>query len=428
MTALDEYAKLEAEARYFDGQSASPREVILSFGARTLVIVTLQDEPIAHWPLASLHGLGDPEDAVLQLAPDPDADERIVLDDSEMIAAIKRVCPDLLQTPVPRRNLRRVFVWGGAALAALALIVMVLIPALADRLADYVPPERERALGKAVARNLGNLLALENGVAPALCTDRDGVAALERLALRIGEPQGLAYPLRVSVIDSPMINALALPGGRILIFNGLIQAAQSPEEVAGVLAHEIGHVVYRDPTRGVLRAAGTAGIAGIMLGDVFGASVLAAASDAVVNARHQRLAEQRADETAYGLLRQAGLPARPLSDFFARLHRVGARPEGPLQLIASHPAPEGRASRAAAADTIGEGAFVPALGDRDWLALRNICDTTRVLDGCRRSVRVVARHRPMSLFRLSTMCSLAWTANSPAGGCASNDLHAHFST
>ena len=54
MTALARYARLEAEARYFDGRSARPRDVIVGFGKRTLVIYDHEDRVLAHWPLASL--------------------------------------------------------------------------------------------------------------------------------------------------------------------------------------------------------------------------------------------------------------------------------------------------------------------------------------------------------------------------------------
>ncbi len=297
-----------------------------------------------------------------------------------MIAAIGKVCAGLYHRPVNKRGLKRAAVWGIAAVASVLVILLVLVPALADRLAEFVPPEREVALGDAVAGQVGDLLRKDNGEAPAVCSAPEGAAALEQMTGRLTPAEGLPYPLRVSVLDHPMINAVALPGGRILIFRGLIDAANSPEEVAGVLAHEIGHVVHRDPVRGVLRAAGTAGIVGVLLGDVFGATVIAAASDAVLNASHQREAEQKADEAAYGMLREAGLPSRQFAGFFSRLKDRQGGTGGPLRYLASHPDLGGRAERAAAADTIGEGPFTPVLNDRDWIALQNICDEGRALD------------------------------------------------
>ncbi|MEM9062364.1 MAG: M48 family metallopeptidase [Pseudomonadota bacterium] len=374
MTALADYTKLEAEARYFDGQSAAPVDVVLSFGGRSLVIVGLDDRPIAHWPLATLRSLADPVETTVQLVPDHGSDERVVLQDREMIQAISKVCPKLYRRPVDKPVLRRAAFWTVGAIGSVLLMLLVLIPTLANQLAEYIPPEREQALGDAVAEQLGDLLALQTSERPALCTEPAGTAALTRMTRRVTPEDELPYPLRVNVIDHKLVNAVALPGGRILIFRGLIENAKSPEEVAGVLAHEIGHVVNRDPTRGVLRAAGTAGIIGLLLGDIFGATVIAAASDAVLNASHQRDAETQADEMAYRLLGNAGLPATPLSDFFDRLREEHGDATGPFRYLSSHPDLSGRAARALAADRIGKGTFIPVLVDRDWLALQNICD------------------------------------------------------
>jgi Zn-dependent protease with chaperone function len=373
MTALAEYATLEAEARYYDGESAHSQDVVLSFGERSLVIIGANDTPIAHWPLASLRALGQRKDSSVQLAPNRDSDERLVLSDRQMLKAIGKVCPDLYHRPIDRKGAGRAFAWVCGAVASLALIVFVIVPALAEQLSRLIPPEREQQLGDAVVEQLQTVLGLIGGERPELCETPAGVAALERLAERLDAGDGLPYPLRIGVIDFGMINALAVPGGRILIFRGLLEASDNPEEVAGVLAHEIGHVVYRDPTELALRAAGTAGIFGLLLGDVFGGSIIVVASDAIMNARHQRDAETRADETAYRILADAGLPSGPFARFFTKLKKKYGDSEGLMELVASHPGLDGRAARAAAADRIGDGTYEPALSDQDWIALRGIC-------------------------------------------------------
>ena len=74
------------------------------------------------------------------------------------------------------------------------------------------------------------------GGRPVICDTPSGVEALERMAARLDADALLPYPLRVGVLDHGMLNAVALPGGRILIFRGLLEVADNPEEVAGVLA------------------------------------------------------------------------------------------------------------------------------------------------------------------------------------------------
>ncbi|MEM9044447.1 MAG: M48 family metallopeptidase [Pseudomonadota bacterium] len=373
MTALEQYARLEAPGRYYDGQSAQPSHVILSFGERTLVILSFDEQVNDHWPLASLHGEMASDRETLQLMPYPGSDERVILSDPQMIMAIKKVCPGLLKRKADKRKVGKAFVWGGGAIGAVVAMIFVIVPALAEQMAFIIPPEREQQMGEAVAQQVLTLFSSgteEEG----FCTSDEGTAAVEKMRDRIAASIELPYPIQVDVIDHPLVNALAMPGGRIILMRGLIDEAESPEEVAGVLAHEIGHVIHRDPTVGVLRAAGTAGIFGLMLGDVFGASIVVAMTEAVVNASYQREAEERADETAYQLLTDAGLPTNDFAQFFARLAEVHGDVNGLFEYLSSHPNLKGRAERAIAADQLGSQTFEPVLSDRDWIAMREICN------------------------------------------------------
>ncbi|HUF56657.1 MAG TPA: M48 family metallopeptidase [Thermohalobaculum sp.] len=370
---------LEAEGRYFDGLSSRPQTVTAHLGERSLVILGREGAALDHWPLASLRALNARSDAGLDLAPGPDSDERLHLSDARMVQALRTLCPELHRRRADRRGLRRALVFGVAAVAAVAVLVLVVIPRLADQLALLIPPEREMALGDSVAEQVQDLLAwIGDEDAPGYCAAPEGVAALAAMTARLDAGEGLAYPLRIAVLDHPLVNAVALPGGRILLFQGLIDEAESPEEVAAVLAHEIGHVEHHDPTRNVLRSAGTAGILGLVLGDVFGASIVVAASEAALNASYQREAEARADEAAHRLLQDAGLPLTPFARFFERLQEKYGElgQNSALRYFASHPGLAERAGRAVAADRIGDDAFEPVLDDRGWVALRDICSRT----------------------------------------------------
>ncbi len=90
----------------------------------------------------------------------------------------------------------------------------------------------------------------------------------------------MPIPLKSAVVRRPEANAIALPGGHIYVFQGLIDKAETPDELAGVIAHEIGHVAHRDGTRSVLQAAGLSFLFGMLLGDfVGGGAVIFAGQD-----------------------------------------------------------------------------------------------------------------------------------------------------
>jgi predicted Zn-dependent protease len=113
-----------------------------------------------------------------------------------------------------------------------------------------------------------------------------------------------------------MVNAFALPGGHIIVMRGLIEMAQTPEHLAAVLAHELGHVAQRDPILQALRAAGTAGLLSLVLGDATGGTVLALAGETLISAKNSRAVEARADDFALAQLAAGGRVPRGIGGIF----------------------------------------------------------------------------------------------------------------
>ena len=143
--------------------------------------------------------------------------------------------------------------------------------------------------------------------------------------------------------------------------------------MAGVLAHELGHVVNRDPLRITLRTAGSAGILSMILGDFAGGAVVVLVTEQVMQASYTREAEAGADDFAFELLRRAELPTEDMARFFEKLRDQYGDTEGALEYLASHPNLAGRATAAREAETREEGDFTPVLTAREWEALRAIC-------------------------------------------------------
>jgi beta-barrel assembly-enhancing protease len=178
----------------------------------------------------------------------------------------------------------------------------------------------------------------------------------------------LQYKLSIKVLDHEMVNAFAVPGGQIVILRGLLDDAETPAEVAGVLAHEVGHVEARDPTRLTFRAAGSAGIVSLLLGDATGGTLIAIMGDQMLSASYTREAEAEADAFAHRMLAAADISTEGMAAFFDRIDGMGAELPG---YMATHPASKGRAATARAAD---QGAGRAIMSDAEWQALRNICD------------------------------------------------------
>jgi predicted Zn-dependent protease len=202
----------------------------------------------------------------------------------------------------------------------------------------------------------------------------EGLAALRALSDRLAPEAGLDGPLRITVLDHPGRDAFLLPGGHVVLLRGLLHAAHAPEEVAGVIAHAIGHARARDPLRATIDQAGVVTLAAILLGDITGERVIGQSAVAMGLA-HRPEAEARADAAGFAVLAGAGLPSLSYAALADRLSAGGQ-----VRYLDRHPWTVARAKAAAAADRIGEASFTPALRDRDWIALNAICDRTRPAD------------------------------------------------
>ena len=361
-------------AHYFDGESAARVEVRVSLdlGAGLLRIEGPDGDEVAAWPIADLRVLRDAAGHAAVFYRDAgDAPARIAFS-AGAGQGFARYLPRLRDRPVSSGQWRRALLWSGGALASVVVIYALLIPALAGQLARTIPAERAGAIGKAA---IGQIAWLFGGRPEDLaCSSPAGDAALARMAARLTDAADpLPYPLTLRVFDHHMVNAFAAPGGHVVILRGLLDTASSPEEVAGILAHEFGHVARRDALTGTLRTVGTTGILALVLGDVTGGAVMVAVAETIVNAGYTRRAEARADAYAIATMQAAGLPPAALAAFFERMHDEHGDLPDFLKLIETHP---GLADRAAAArDAARPGdSLTPVLSPQEWAALQAICD------------------------------------------------------
>ena len=224
------------------------------------------------------------------------------------------------------------------ATVGLALLTWSPLPAAAQ-LFGGVSDEQEIELGREAATMMEqDLLLLEDDEVSAYITSLG-----DELAFRSGRP-GLTYTFKV--VDTPEINAFALPGGFIYVHRGLIEAAENESELAGVLGHEIGHVVARhgvDQMRRAQIASVGLGVLGSLLGNGRAAEVGGLAADLVANGtfmKFSRDAEREADQLGVRNLADAGQAPRGMITFFEKLGALRERnPNAVDRFFASHPSP-----------------------------------------------------------------------------------------
>ncbi|MFT5787608.1 MAG: Zn-dependent protease with chaperone function [Ascidiaceihabitans sp.] len=333
------------------------------------------------WPLVDLRKLLDQartDQIVLTLRADVAVDSaliehaRLTVDDPDLIARIETLCPDLMKRDMPNGSMRKILTRIGMAVGAVALMIFVILPAMSNTLAYVIPIKREVAYGKVVVRQMERFFG-GSTAGDLVCSNPDGDAALAKMIARLTNTTPTDYELNVAVMRHEMVNAFAAPGGQVVLVEGLIKQAKSPDEVAAVLGHEIGHVEARDATRGALRAAGSAGLLSMVFGDFAGGTAAVVIAEYTLNASYTREAEAEADTYARSMLNAANVSTAGMSDFFGSLGDLeSTMPDLPIYL-SSHPDTDDRAQRAAEfAQT--QGVTTPILDKVEWAALQAICD------------------------------------------------------
>jgi Zn-dependent protease with chaperone function len=352
-----------AAAVFYDGLAAKPRPVALRFAADAVEI--LEGETVAaRWAYPDIKRL--PVEAARLRVRSLGAPElaRLEVEDEALAAELLRRSPQAeAGITTDRRTIARIVGWSLAAAASIVLTTIYLLPLAANQLAPLVPAALERRLGEAVDNQVRVLF---DGKA---CDGGPGAAALGKLVATLTSRVELPLAAEVRVLDTAIGNALALPGGRIYLLDGLLRRAESPDEIAGILAHELGHVARRDALRRLIQAGGSSFLLGLLFGDITGGGTLILLGRTLVDSSYSREAETDADRFAADLMVALGRSPQPMGALLVRI--TGTQRDMPLPFLASHPVSEARLDALKARESPATGP--PLLAEEEWRALKSIC-------------------------------------------------------
>ena len=235
-------------AIFFDGMTSARRAVLVELAADGVVVRDAEErDMLARWPYDQLDHLPAPE-GVLRLArAGAKQIARLEVRDAALAHAIDEASVPVDRTRAPgQRGRGKVIGWSIAATVSLVLGAVYGVPALAGRIAPLVPLSVERWLGEAVDTQARTMLDKGGSNRPFECGggpgEAEGRAALGVLVGKLEAAAALPTPLDTKVVRRSEANAIALPGGHIYVFEGMIDKSERADELAGIIAHEIGHV------------------------------------------------------------------------------------------------------------------------------------------------------------------------------------------
>ncbi|MCP1547901.1 MULTISPECIES: M48 family metallopeptidase [Methylorubrum] len=346
---------------FFDGLSARPRPVTLRL---TFRLEVSGGDVSRDWSLLDLRA-ADAAPPLMRIN-HTQGPESIEFADETFAEALKARCPDLNRTE-SGGGLTRLVLWSIAAGVSVLLTAVYGVPAASNLLAPLVPRAIEAQLGRSVDTQIVGLLG-----DPPLCNDSAARTVLDRLTARLAEGMALPETPQVTVRRHTVANALALPGGRVILLSDIIAKAKNGDELAGILAHEFGHVAARDPMRSVITAGGTSFLLSLVLGDLTGSTVLVTIGQAAISANYSRDAERTADAYAVTAVKRAGGDGAALAAILERITDADDEKPDATSFLRSHPVTAERSARIRS--LAGQKPAGPGiLSEAEWKSLQGIC-------------------------------------------------------
>lgn len=224
------------------------------------------------------------------------------------------------------------------AISYIVLLLTLVLGACAQRgvnKGDFnlISMDQERAMGQQVDQEIRKEMRVRD--------DAVATVYLAELGRRLmaGSEEGRKYKFMFHVVDDPAVNAFAVPGGHVYVNKGLIRSASNESELAGVLGHEMAHVIARHGTEQLTKAYGLEIVSSLALGNNPGMlqQLAAQVGGTAILLKYGRDAESEADKLGVRSTYSAGIDPRGLVRFFSKLAKGEKAPPEYLAWLSTHP-------------------------------------------------------------------------------------------
>lgn len=346
-------------ASLFDPGNPVPRPVLLMLQARTLVIARPNGTGVIdRWPYDELRLIAQDEVSI-EITSLKNPLERIEIEDPICMAQLQRKAPKLNKTHMRVRGLALAL--GGW----LALMLVVLfssymaLPATAPILARSLPWAWQENWGEQVDQASFNTIPT--------CVSPDAQAIIQLLANQIQQAGEVPFPIKVRVINTPYINMVALPGGRLVIFRGMIDHLEDSAQLAGLMTQSIGLMHDKALTTHILAEHGFS----LLWHQIFGSDDVGATLKPTVADYNFTVPQMRsADDFTITVLSRLGIDITAYAKALRALRRTSDEEQQPLMshYLITHPETVQQANLGRERGT-GEPAMTPGA----WAMLKNMC-------------------------------------------------------
>jgi len=356
---------MDFSARFSDGKTSAVTEVTIRLVGDVMEVVdTAGGDRLMIWPLNAIIVHDEfREGQAVRLSAESDPECRVTVSNPTYIQVLRERLPRRSQTA-----LRQVPKWRhigayGVLMVAAVVGLYFATPVLIKAAVNFLPYSWEKKLGNRYAGQFEKIL--NTGKTSTACRER-AQAMADKIITRIKLENRLKQQFHISVWSNNMVNAFAFPGGRLIVMEGLIKAASSPQEVAGVIGHEMAHEIQRHVAQAYVRSL----ILDYTINLIFGTGVSADLTQTLASNAYSRDAEREADEVGARLLEKARIDTHGIRTFFEKLAKQEKGFAEKFEYFSTHPRSQDRADHV---KTVSQ-QTIPVMPKEDWHRLRQVCE------------------------------------------------------
>jgi predicted Zn-dependent protease len=356
---------------YLDGKTAKRNPVSVKFKADGLEISNGKDVSVV-WLFHDLRQTqGNYQGEQCRLERNPPASDILIISNPLFLKELHPFSPQIVLQNFEfdkGKSRKKVLLSAVVGVIFLGIVIyMWIVPLASTFLVRAIPVSWEE--------NYGNSIMKQFGAPEDFCNDPRKIKSLKAILKKLTDAiPNNPYTFQLKVVRSDYINAFAVPGGFIVVFSSLLEKTETSEEFAGVLAHEIEHIVQRHSTRELLRQISL----GLLISAVTGNSRINVPYSLegfriLETLSYNRKIETEADEEGMKLLLKAGFQPEGMIHFFEKMAREEREFPTFLNYLLTHPATSERIEKLKSLATQLPNQTSGQINNDEWKENRMIC-------------------------------------------------------
>ncbi|HSG31489.1 MAG TPA: M48 family metallopeptidase [Thermodesulfobacteriota bacterium] len=370
----DSSYKLQFQGLYYDGRSARRHDVEVTLTRDSLRIDADTFSNTITWLYPRITQVKDIySENEVRLQYGQELPEILIIRDKSFIGSLRSISPQFGRNFSRHGSDKRIKTVAYVFIALFISAVLLhkwIVPPLMNIMVEKFPVTWEEKIGKSFISQISKGFGV--------CEDERLNTQIDKIKDRLGATlDSSKYKYNITIVNNSLVNAFALPGGEIILFRGLIEKSNRPEEVAGVVAHEIQHIEQRHFTKILIKELSIGIFLGLMIGDSQVVGTALNYANMLRSLAYKRSEESSSDAEGMKMLIKAGIDPKGMVDFFEIMKKEYDGTTEVSEYLSTHPNTENRIEKLNTMIAQKQIESEKLLPNVDWEKTKMLCQETK---------------------------------------------------